>query len=230
MRKRLARILSISSAIAAVLVLVTTSAHAATATWTISPGGNWTASLSSGSTLLIDPGPAAPTFTCASAAMAGHFAAGSGQSGNPLGTITSVSGTCTGPDGSTYTLTSNASSADPWLLSDPGYNSGETGGELASPASATGLHVILTGPSCTVVLGGTTSVASYLFFTYQNSNGLLAIHYYSYRPTIRVVSSTCADWYASEGLHFYTTPILPQGIQPVTGGFKFNPIQTITSP
>jgi hypothetical protein len=230
MRKRLARILSASSAFATVLIIAITPAHAATTTWTISPGGNWTASLSSNSTLLIDPGPSAPTFTCSSAAMAGNFAAGSGQSGNPLGTITSVSGTCTGPDGNTYTLTSNASSTDPWLLSDPGYASGQTGGELASPASTTGLAVTLTGPSCTVVLGGTTSAASYLFFTYQNSNGLLAIHYYSYHPTIHVVSSTCADWFADEGLHFYTTPILPQGSQPVTGGFEFNPIQTITSP
>jgi len=58
--------------------------------------------------------------------MAGDFAAGSGQSGDPLGTITSVSGTCTGPDGATYTLTSNASSADPWLFSEPGYGTEHT--------------------------------------------------------------------------------------------------------
>jgi len=117
MRKRLARILSIGSATAAVLVLAATAAAAATATWTVSPGGSWTAPLSSGATFVIQDGVTGTTVTCVSSALAGTLTAGSGQSGN-LGTVSSVSpGTCTGPGGSTYTMATNASSADPWLAS-----------------------------------------------------------------------------------------------------------------
>lgn len=109
MRKRLASILSIGSAIAAVFVLAATSAAAATATWTVSPGGSWTAPLSSGATFVIQDGVTGTTVTCVSSALAGSLTAGSGQSGN-LGAVTSVSpGTCTGPGGSTYTVANRRS-------------------------------------------------------------------------------------------------------------------------
>jgi len=228
MRKRLARILSIGSATAAVLVLAATAAAAATATWTVSPGGSWTAPLSSGATFVIQDGVTGTTVTCVSSALAGTFTAGSGQSGN-LGAVTSVSpGTCTGPGGSTYTVATNASSAGPWGVGAVGYNAstGVTNGDLGS-ANATGVAITLTGPGCTVVLGGTTTLRAYLIFDYQNGNGRLAIPYHTYRPTIRIVSSTCSSWFATDGARVYTTPVFPGSL---AGGFALSPSQTITSP
>jgi len=209
---------------------VATSAAAATATWTVTPGGSWTAPLSSGATFVIQDGVTGTTVTCVSSALAGTLTAGSGQSGN-LGTVSSVSpGTCTGPGGSTYTMATNASSADPWLVTAVGYaaSSGITNGDLtSSSASGTGVAITLTGPGCTVVLGGTTTLRAYLIFDYQNGNGRLAIPYHTYRPTIRVVSSTCSSWRATDGLRVYTTPVFPGSL---AGGFALSPSQTITSP
>jgi hypothetical protein len=230
MRKRLARILSIGSATAAVLVLA--AMPAAAATWTVSPGGSWTAPLSSGATFVFQEGVTGTTVTCASGALAGSLTAGSGQS-DASGTITSVSlGTCTGPGGSTYTVTTNASGAGPWGLGAVSYNASEgiTSGDIGDAASsATGLVFTLTGPGCTVVLSNTTTVRAYLIFDYQNGSGMLAISHTTYRPTIRVVSSTCSSWRATDGMRVYTTPVFP-GSLPISGGFAFSPIQTITSP
>jgi hypothetical protein len=234
MRKRLARILSIGSATAAVLVLTATSAPAATATWTVSPGGSWTGPLSSGATFVIQDGVTGTTVTCVSGAIAGTFTAGSGQSGLPLGGgITSVSlGTCTGPGDSTYTVATNASSADPWLVYAQAYSASDgisSGFLTASSASGTGVAITLTGPGCTVILGGTTTVHAYLNYFYQNGNGMLAIQHSTYRPTIRVVSSTCSSWAVTDGMRVYTTPVFP-GSPSITGGFALSPSQTITSP
>ena len=230
MRKRLARILSIGSAAAAVLVLVGTSAAEAAATWTVSPGGSWTAPLSSGATFVIQEGVIGTTVTCGSGGLAGTLTAGSGQSGN-VGAVTSVSpGTCTGPGGSAYTVAANASSADPWFVGAVAYtaSTGVTNGDLGSAsASGTGVAITLSGAGCTVVLGGTTTLRAYLIFDYQNGSGRLAIPYHTYRPTIRVVSSTCSSWRAGDGTRVYTTPIFP-GSNP--GGFALSPSQTITSP
>jgi len=230
MRKRLAWIVSIGSAAAAVLVVAATAAAAATATWTVSPGGSYTGPLSSGATFVIQDGVIGTTVTCVSSTLAGTLAAGSGLSGN-LGTVTSVSpGTCTGPGGSTYALATNASSADPWAVAAVGYNasSGITNGDLATAsASGTGVAITLTGAGCTVVLGGTTTLHAYLIFDYQNGTGRLAIPYHTYRPTIRVVSSTCSSWRAADGARVYTTAVFP-GSNP--GGFALSPSQTITSP
>src|SRR6516225_4481149 len=134
MRKRLARILSIGSATAAMLVLAATSAAAATATWTVTPGGSWTAPLSSGATFVIQDGVTGTTVTCVSSAIAGSFTAGSGQS-DLLGPINSVSpGMCTGPGGSAYTVATNASSVAPWFVGAVAYNAstGTTNGDLTT--------------------------------------------------------------------------------------------------
>lgn len=79
-----------------------------------------------------------------------------------------------------------------------------------------------------MVLGGTTTVRAYLIFDYQNSNGLLATPRSTYRPTIRVVSSTCSSWLVTDGMRVYTTPVFPP--LPIAGGFALSPSQTITGP
>jgi hypothetical protein len=207
---------------------VAASAAAITATWTVSPGGSWTGPLSSGATFVIQEGVTGTTVTCVSSTIAGTFTAGSGQSGN-LGVITSVSpGTCTGPGGSTYTVATNASSADPWGVGAVAYNAstGITNGDLGS-ANSTGVTITLTGPGCTVVLSNTTTLRAYLIFDYQNGTGRLSIPRTTYRPTIRVVSSTCSAWRATDGTRVYTTPVFPGSN---AGGFALSPSQTITSP
>ena len=209
---------------------VAASAAAATATWTVSPGGSWTGPLSSGATFVIQDGVTGTTVTCVSSAIAGTLTAGSGQSGN-LGAVTSVSpGTCTGPGGSTYTVATNVSSAHPWVVGAVAYiaSEGVTSGDLTTAsASGTGVAITLTGPGCTVVLGGTTTVHAYLIFDYQNGNGRLAIPRSTYRPTIRVVSTTCSSWLVTDGMRVYTTPVFPGS---PAGGFALSPRQTITSP
>jgi hypothetical protein len=226
---RIVRVAAVAAAVGlSAAVGVATSAAAATATWTVSPGGSFTGPLSSGATFIIQDGVTGTTVTCASSAIAGTLTAGSGQSGN-LGAVTSVSpGTCTGPGGSTYTVTTNASSADPWGIGAVAYtaSTSTTNGDLGS-ANATGVAITLTGPGCTVVLGGTTTVRAYLIFDYQNGNGRLAIPRSTYRPTIRVVSSTCSSWHATDGTRVYTTPVFPGSL---AGGFALSPSQTITSP
>ena len=209
---------------------VATSAVAATATWTVSPGGSWTGPLSSGATFVIQDGVTGTTVTCVSSAIAGSFTPGSGQS-DLLGPVTSVSpGTCTGPGGSTYTVATNASSAAPWFVGAVAYNAstGITNGDLTTASgSGTGLAITLTGAGCTVVLGGTTTLHAYLIFDYQDGDGRLAIPYHTYRPTIRIVSSTCSSWRATDGARVYTTPVFPGSL---AGGFALSPSQTITSP
>jgi hypothetical protein len=231
-RFRTSRIVQIAAVAGAAALLATaavaTSAAAAT-TWTISPGGSYTAPLSSGATFVIQDGVTGTTVTCPSSAIAGTLAAGSGQSAN-LGTITSVSpGTCTGPGG-TYTVAANASSAAPWTVGAVAYtaSTGITNGDLTTAsASGTGVSITLTGLGCTVVLGGTTTLHAYLIFDYQNGDGRLSIPRTTYRPTIRVVSSTCSSWLATDGTRVYTTPVFPGSN---AGGFAFSPRQTITSP
>jgi hypothetical protein len=226
---RIVRIAAV--AVAAALpatVAVATSAAGATVTWTVSPGGSFTGPLSSGATFVIEDGVTGTTVTCVSSAISGTLTAGSEQTGL-LGTVTSVSpGTCTGPGGSTYTVATNASSADPWTVAADGYTASEgiTNGELASSANSTGVAITLTGPGCTVVLGGSTTVPAYLLYDYQNSGGLLAIPRSTYRPTIRVISSTCSSWHVADGNRVYTTPVFPP--LPIAGGFALSPSQTIT--
>jgi hypothetical protein len=223
MKKRLATILSIGSATAAMLVLAAAPAPAATATWTVSPGGSWTGTLSSGAAFVIQDGVTGTTVTCASGTIGGTFSAGTGLSAD-LGTVTSMSpGTCTGPDGSTYTVTANASSAHPWIVGAQAYGDGESSGEFAS-ANGTGVGFTLTGPGCTVVLGGTATLSGYLIYDYDNSGGILAFQHSTYRPVIRVASTTCSSWLATDGMRVYITPAFP------AGGFALSPIQTITSP
>jgi hypothetical protein len=221
---------AVAAALSATAAVVTSAAAATATTWTVSPGGSWTGPLSSGATFVIQEGVTGTTVTCVSSAMAGTFTAGSGQSGD-LGAVTSVSpGTCTGPGGSTYTVATNASSADPWQVAAVAYTAsdGITSGDLTTAsASGTGVAITLTGPGCTVVLGGTTTVHAYLIFDYQNGNGRLAIPHSTYRPTIRVVSSTCSSWHATDGTRVYTTPVFPGSL---AGGFALSPAQTITSP
>jgi hypothetical protein len=209
---------------------VATSAAAAATTWTVSPGGSFTGPLSSGATFVIQDGVTGTTVTCTSSALAGTLTAGSGQAGN-LGPVTSVSpGTCTGPGGSTYTVATNASSAAPWYVGAVAYTAsdGTTSGDLTTASNTgTGVAITLTGPGCTVVLGGTTTVHAYLSFDYQNSNGRLAIPRSTYRTTIRVISSTCSSWLVGDGMRIYTTPVFPGSN---AGGFALSPSQTITSP
>ena len=227
---RIVRIATVAVAAALPATAAMATSAAAATTWTVSPGGSWTGPLSSGATFVIQDGVTGTTVTCVSSAIAGSFTAGSGQS-DLLGPINSVSpGMCTGPGGSAYTVATNASSVAPWFVGAVAYNAstGITNGDLTTASnSGTGLAITLTGAGCTVVLGGTTTLRAYLIFDYQNGSGRLAIPYHTYRPTIRVVSSTCSSWRAGDGTRVYTTPIFP-GSNP--GGFALSPSQTITSP
>ena len=93
MRKQAVRVLIGSAAAAAAIVLAAGQAFAAP-TWTVSKGGNWTGSLTSGTTdtFTVTTDTAGNiTFTCTASTAAGTLPNGTGLPGNDIGTITSNS-------------------------------------------------------------------------------------------------------------------------------------------
>jgi hypothetical protein len=139
------------AAAAMAIGLGATSAFAAT-TWTIKPGGSYTAK--SGKTTLTDTKTGA-VLTCTSSAAAGTLKSGSGKT-NPIGKVTknTYSG-CTGPAGLTFSVTTSATSTTPWHLNALSYSSGTTNGDI------TGIHAKLKGTnsSCVATVDGTGATA-----------------------------------------------------------------------
>jgi hypothetical protein len=164
MRRRLTIVLS-SGVAALALGIGTTAAMATTVTtWTVKPGGSYTAK--SGTTTLTDT-VTGVALTCTSSAAAGTLKSGSGLT-NPLGTVTSNTFTgCTGPGGLTFNVTASASSTHPWKVNATSFSSGVTTGNIS------GIHAKLTGTNstCTAVVDGTGATANNGKVKIKHSNG-----------------------------------------------------------
>ncbi len=151
---RMRTILS-ASGVAAVMAIglgATTALATATTTWTVKPGGSYTAK--SGTTTLTDTVPGA-VLTCTSSAAAGTLKSGSGLT-NPLGTVTSNTYTgCTGPAGLTFSVKTSATSTTPFKVNATSFSSGVTTGNIS------GIHATLTGTNntCKATVDGTTATA-----------------------------------------------------------------------
>lgn len=152
---RMRTILS-ASGVAAVMAIglgATTALATATTTWTVKPGGSYTAK--SGTTTLTDLATGS-VLSCTSSAAAGKLKSGSGLT-NPLGTVTSSTFTgCTGGGGAfTFSVTTSASSTKPWKVNATGYSSGVTTGNIS------GVHAVLAGTNntCMATVDGTGATA-----------------------------------------------------------------------
>jgi hypothetical protein len=151
MRKHLTAVLLSGGAAALALGIGTTTAMAAT-TWTVKPGGLYTAK--SGTTTLTDT-VTGSVLSCTSSAAAGKLKSGSGLT-NPLGTVTSSTFTgCTGPVGTTFSVTTSATSTTPWKVNATGFSSGVTTGNIS------GIHALLKGTNntCKATVDGTGATA-----------------------------------------------------------------------
>jgi hypothetical protein len=144
-------ILSVSGAAAAAMAIglsTTTALATSAATWTIKPGGVYTAK--SGTTTLTDKNTGA-VLTCTSSTAAGKLKSGSGLK-NPLGTVTkSTFSNCTGPAGLKFTVKASATVSKPWHLNGTSYKSGTATGTIS------GIHAVLTGTNntCKATVDGT---------------------------------------------------------------------------
>jgi len=143
MRKSIARILVTSVAAAAVIALSATAAFAAP-TFSISPGGKYTAKASK--TILTDNNSGAK-LTCSSATAKGKLKVGKGLSGKGIGTVTaSAFKSCKGPLG----LVVKVKQVGTWSLNLTKYSSktGVSTGYLSkidAKLSATGCAATVTG-------------------------------------------------------------------------------------
>jgi hypothetical protein len=212
---RIRTILS-ASGVAAVMAIglgATTALATATTTWTVKPGGSYTAT--SGTTTLTDE-TTGSVLSCTSSAAAGTLKSGSSLT-NPLGTVTSSSFTgCTGPAGTTFSVKTSASSTKPWKVNATRYSSGVTTGNIS------GVHAVLTGTNntCKATVDGTGATAF---------NGKVAI---------RHSNSTARKLAITKGinLHLYNVSTGCLGLINTNDAVTFkavytlNKAQTITSP
>jgi hypothetical protein len=218
MRKRLASILLAGAAAAAAVTLVASSASAA-GTWTISPGGSFTAVLTSGTRAVFTDATSGSTVTCTSVSVNGTFNSGSGLS-DPLGIITKITwGNCGGPDGSTGSVAGNASPSAPWGINGESYSSGVTTGMITASGTGIGITISLTAPilgSCSITATGAAANPASANVTYTNSTGVLAISGAT-NLVGTAVSGACPGVADSQSWTF-------------TDSFTLSPKQGITSP
>ncbi|GJF34019.1 hypothetical protein KNE206_67190 [Kitasatospora sp. NE20-6] len=154
----------LTAATGAIAAPATAGTSSTLATWTVSPGGAWTAKATSPKLTDTKTG---TKLTCSSSSAAGVLKSGSGLS-NPLSTITSVGWTsCSGPLGITFSVTAQNL---PWSINGSTYAAGVTTGTL------TGVKAHISGAGCTADFAGPTSTtAATLTGTYSNATNTLTL-------------------------------------------------------
>ena len=168
-RRRLSRrILVIGGATALTIGATAGAALALAITFSITPGGNISAS--AGTTTLTDTN-GGSKVTCTSSKSTGTLKTGHGISGANLGSIKTLTfNNCTGPLSLTFTVTN---SHFPWTLHGTAFNatSGVTTGTI------TGIHSKLTAAGCSAVVDGTGATANNgkVKVTYTNGTGKLKV-------------------------------------------------------
>jgi hypothetical protein len=206
--RRHARILAAGPAAVLAATLGVTAALAAT-TWTVKPGGAFTAT--AGNASFKDTTTRA-TFTCTSVTASGTLKSGSGLSGSGAGSISAVVfGHCTSPLGVTWGLKPTDL---PWHVNLSSYNGGVATGSISH------MQIQFAGPSCTAVIDGTSATASngHLKFRYTDGTGRLQLlatggdlHFYNVNG--------CAGIYDSGDV-----------LTASSATFALSPKQAITSP
>ena len=164
MHKRLTAVLLSSGAAALAVALGASTALAADATWSVSPGGSFSFS---GSGQVKD----ATTGTiakCTSIKLSGTLKSGHGLSGTGLGTITTAS--FTGCTIATVAI-KVAVHGLPWKLNAVSFKSGVTTGTIS------GIDLVATAPGCSATLDGTGAGKNngVTKATYTNSTGKIKL-------------------------------------------------------
>jgi hypothetical protein len=163
--KRTGGALFVGAATAAMIGLSAGPAFAAT--WTVKPGGSYTATTTK--TVLTDTKTGA-ALTCVSTSTlpaskaSGTLKSGSGLS-NPLGTVAAASfNNCTGPAGLKFKVTTGHL---PWHVNGSSFSSGTTTGNIS------GIHAVLTGTNntCKATVDGTGATANNGKVTIKHTNG-----------------------------------------------------------
>jgi hypothetical protein len=208
MHKRLTAVLLSSGAAALAVALGASTALAADATWSVSPGGSFSFS---GSGQVKD----ATTGTiakCTSIKLSGTLKSGHGLSGSGLGSITTAS--FTGCTIATVAITV-ATHGLPWKENATSYNAttGVTTGNIS------GIDLVATAPGCSATLDGTAAGAN---------NGKTKITYTNSTGKIKLLGS-------GGNLHSYAVSgcfglVNNNDVQQASGSGTVTPKQTITSP
>jgi hypothetical protein len=209
-RQRLTKSILLTGATTALVIGVAAgTALALDITFSVTPGGNITAT--AGVTKLKDVNTGS-VLQCKTSSSTGTLKSGHGISGGSLGTITALSfSSCTGPLGLQFTVTN---SGFPWKLSGTSYNAttGVTTGFI------NGIKSTLTGTACSAQVGGATAgSAGKVKVTYTNSTGKLAVQAKGGNLHVFNVSG-CANLINSGDATQFT------------GSYTVSPKQTITSP
>lgn len=206
MGKRMAAALFSAGAAALTIGLSATSSLAATATWTVSPGGAVTGK--AGTTTLTDT-TSGIALSCTSSKMKGSLKSGSGLAGKGLGTVTSVAfNNCT-----VLSVTISLSSGTvAWKLNASSFGSGTTSGTI------TGIHLAVKSSVCSAVVDGTGATAH---------NGKVSVTYSNKTHALKILPLG--------NLHVYRVSGCGGAISngdagTITGSYKVGPLQKITSP
>ena len=208
MHKRLTAVLLSSGAAALAVALGASTALAADATWSVSPGGSFSFS---GSGQVKD----ATTGTiakCTSIKLSGTLKSGHGLSGSGLGSITTAS--FTGCTIATVAITV-ATHGLPWKENATSYNAttGVTTGNIS------GIDLVATAPGCSATLDGTAAGAN---------NGKTKITYTNSTGKIKLLGSggNLHSW----GVSGCFGLVANGDVQQASGSGTVTPKQTITSP
>lgn len=164
MRTRIQTIIAASgAALLATGLSAAPSLATAAGTWSVSPGGSFTAK-HSGKVTLTDT-KTKKSIICTSSTAAGTFKSGHGLSGTGIGSIHALSLTGCTEAGRAFTV---RASAFPWSLSAEKYNPAITAGLTTGTAS--GIHVAFSASGCSGTLDGTSASAH---------NGEVVIHFHN---------------------------------------------------
>jgi hypothetical protein len=209
-RKRLSRRILLTGGATALTIGATAGVALAVAiTFSISPGGNISAS--AGTTKLHDVN-TNQTLQCTSSKSTGTLKSGHGISGANLGSIKTLTfSNCTGPFGLVFTVTN---SGFPWTLHGTAFNatSGVTTGNI------TGIKSHLSGTACSAdVRGATATSTGKVKVTYTNSTHKLKV--LASGGTLHVFNVNGCAGLINNG-----------DATQFTGTYTVTPAQTITSP
>ncbi len=136
--------------VVAAAALVASPAQAAAPTFTVSPGGAWSGTRATDSTVGIRDAVSNQTTLCSGLAVAGSFRSGSGLSGTGIGTLTSVGFTGCQAEGVAVTVTVHTSATNPAPIhltalapNDPAVATGQATNVSLTLDDANGCHAVV---------------------------------------------------------------------------------------
>lgn len=162
--RKLAATAFLTAAAAAAAIGLSSSPALADDTWTVGPETSGSVDFTADSTtsLVLTDNITHTQLTCASSSGTGDAVYGSGQSGDDIANVDSLSfsGNCTGPAGITFTV---ATSGFPWALNAESYDGVDT-----TTGNISGVAAHLSGPLCSADVSGAEPA------TYSNDGTLTA--------------------------------------------------------